>query len=74
MKGQGKNQIAAQVAEAEEAENVAPVNQAKEQPEAGQAFPTQKVYNLSDRQRGALEDMLQELKALRSLFPEEQVA
>ncbi len=74
LKGQGKNQIAAQVAEAEEAENVAPVNQAKEQPEAGQAFPTQKVYNLSDRQRGALEDMLQELKALRSLFPEEQVA
>jgi len=68
LKGQGKNQIAAQVA-AEEAETNVPA------PEAKAAAPAQpqapKVYNLSDRQRGALEDMLAELKDLRALFPEE---
>ena len=73
LKGQGKNQIAAQQAAAEEV--AAPV-QAKVQP-ANVESPVQqqqevaaKVYNLSDRQRDALETMLTELKALRALFPQ----
>ncbi len=76
LKGQGKNQIAAQV----EAEEVATTVQApvvQQQPKAqveGRVVmqPAQgKVYNLSDRQRSALEDMLTELKALRAMFPAE---
>lgn len=88
LKGQGKNQIAAQVAAEEQAAAVpaqpAPKAHAEGQivfgqkasvtataaPAATTAQPS-KVYNLSDRQRGALEDMLGELKALRAMFPEE---
>lgn len=77
LKGQGRNQIAAQVAAEEIIEAQAPVNEPKVQIEGKVSFekpsqqPEQKVYNLSDRQRGALEDMLEELKALRALFPGE---
>lgn len=72
LKGQGKNQIAAQVA-AEEAELAAP---AKPQPKAQiegkvELQTSTNVYNLSGRQRSALEDMLDELKALRAMFPQE---
>ncbi len=71
LKGQGKNQIAAQVAAEEQAE-AAGVNQPKAQVEGKVSFEKQgKVYNLSEHQRSALEDMLDELKALRALFPEE---
>ena len=75
LKGQGRNQIAAQVEAEESTEAQAPVNQPKAQIEGMVTFdkPT-KVYNLSDRQRGALEDMLSELKALRAMLPEEEVA
>ena len=71
LKGQGKNQIAAQTAEAQ-----APVGQPKVQVEAPVSQPTPvtspaKVYNLSDYQRTALEAMLVELKALRDLIPAE---
>lgn len=92
LKGQGKNQIAAQVAADEQASFSAQVKQtvsseqsvqsaAQAQPQAQQAIAQvegkvsfdkpAKIYNLSDRQRGALEDMLGELKALRALLPEE---
>ena len=84
LKGQGKNQIAAQVTAAEEP-GVAPARiAAAEQNDRAQApgsatpensvagQPSARVYNLSDRQRGALEDMLAELKELRALFPEGQ--
>lgn len=88
LKGQGKNQIAAQVAAEEQAAATpaqpAPKAQAEGQITFGQkasvtatvtaaSAPAQpsKVYNLSDRQRSALEDMLGELKALRAMFPEE---
>ncbi len=73
LKGQGRNQIAAQVAAEETIEVQAAVNnQPKAQIEGMVTFDKpQKVYNLSDRQRGALEDMLSELKALRAMFPEE---
>jgi DNA-binding transcriptional MerR regulator len=74
LKGQGKNQIAAQQAAAEEV--AAPV-QSKVQPAANQqaqapvtSSDTAKVYDLSERQRDALETMLEELKALRALFPQ----
>jgi DNA-binding transcriptional MerR regulator len=73
LKGQGKNQIAAQVFEAEEKAFSAPVSakiEANDAEAADVSVPTGKVYNLNDRQRGALEDMLSELKALRALFPE----
>ena len=74
LKGQGKNQIAAQVFEAEE-KAVAAMVPAKVEAnddavEADVQTPSAKVYNLSDRQRSALEDMLAELKSLRALFPE----
>jgi DNA-binding transcriptional MerR regulator len=104
LKGQGKNQIAAQVAAGEQAETLAakaqsapqssphaqaqtptptptqasapktqPIAEVQGQISMPQAAPvvTAKVYNLSDRQRAALEDMLAELKALRALFPEQ---
>ncbi|MFA5591972.1 MAG: MerR family transcriptional regulator [Micavibrio sp.] len=80
LKGQGKNQIAAQVFAAEEAAASPPAPQPKtamQEAPASAAAATQqqsepaKVYNLSDRQRSALEGMLAELKDLRSLFPEE---
>lgn len=77
LKGQGRNQIAAQVAAEETVEAQAPVNAPKAQIEGKVTFEkqpqaqAQKVYNLSDRQRGALEEMLSELKALRAMFPEE---
>lgn len=71
LKGQGKNQIAAQVA-AEEAAPVPANPQPKAQVEGRiDVQATAKVYNLSDRQRSALEDMLDELKALRAMFPQE---
>jgi DNA-binding transcriptional MerR regulator len=70
LKGQGKNQIAAQVNALEEAvQSVSP--QAKIKAEEKQAAPEAKIYNLSEHQRTALEDMLAELKALRALFPEQ---
>jgi DNA-binding transcriptional MerR regulator len=69
LKGQGKNQIAAQVIAAEEE---APLAAAKVEAPAPQAAP--KVSDLSDRQRSALEDMLAELKQLRALFPQEEAA
>jgi DNA-binding transcriptional MerR regulator len=74
LKGQGKNQIAAQQAAAEEV--VAPVQAKVQQQPVANVEPkaqenlTAKVYNLSDRQRAALETMLDELKALRALFPQ----
>jgi len=72
LKGQGKNQIAAQVDAQEAAEAQAPNSQPKAQVEGMVSFEKpSKVYNLSDRQRSALEDMLGELKELRALFPEE---
>lgn len=71
LKGQGRNQIAAQVTAEDTAEAAAPVSAPKAQIEGTVTFQAQKVYNLSDRQRGALEDMLAELKALRAMFPEE---
>jgi DNA-binding transcriptional MerR regulator len=74
LKGQGKNQIAAQVA-AEEAEASTPAmaSQPKALVEGMVTFdkPASKVYNLSDRQRSALQEMLGELKELRALFPEQ---
>lgn len=72
LKGQGKNQIAAKVDALEEAvESVAaPKAETPAQPQAPQT-QSAKVYNLSEHQRGALEDMLAELKALRSMFPEQ---
>ena len=72
LKGQGKNQIAAQMAAAEEGpvQAVAQNKVEVEKPVASAA----KVYNLSDNQRDALEDMLGELKALRAMFPEEAQA
>lgn len=71
LKGQGKNQIAAKVDALEEA--VESVSSKAETPAQPQAPQTQsaKIYKLSDHQRGALEDMLAELKALRALFPEQ---
>lgn len=77
LKGQGKNQIAAKVDAAEQEAVAQPLaQQPKAQPVAQvEGMVTfekpSKVYNLSDRQRAALEDMLGELKALRALFPEE---
>ncbi len=75
LKGQGKNQIAAQVNAAEEGQVEAqPKIQAQEQANSQQPQQQQSsanVYNLSDNQRSALEDMLAELKQLRALFPEE---
>jgi len=74
LKGQGKNQIAAKVDALEEAVQSVTVQQPKMQIEGKIEMPQQqsaKVYNLSDRQRTALEDMLSELKELRALFPEQ---
>lgn len=75
LKGQGKNQIAAQVFEAEEKALEASQPAKVEANGAMSVKPAvaegTNVYNLSDRQRGALEDMLSELKALRALFPQE---
>jgi DNA-binding transcriptional MerR regulator len=70
LKGQGKNQIAAKVDALEDAvESVAaPKAETPVQPQPPQ---TAKIYNLSEHQRGALEDMLTELKALRAMFPEQ---
>jgi len=66
LKGQGKNQIAAQQVAAEEAANP------KVKPEAANAEQqSAKVYNLSEHQRSALETMLDELKALRALIPQD---
>ncbi len=80
LKGQGRNQIAARVAAEEQADAAAPVQETKVQ--TTRAEPVQdvvaqaaavsaNVYDLSTHQRSALEEMLDELKALRALFPEE---
>ena len=70
LKGQGKNQIAAQMNAAEE--NAAPMSQAKIQvEEQANEQAADNVYNLSGKQRSALEDMLGELKALRAMFPQQ---
>lgn len=95
LKGQGRNQIAAQVvAEEQAAAAPAVAQQPRAQVEgridvskgasnvvarvsttqAATPQATAKIYNLSDRQRGALEDMLGELKALRALLPEQAEA
>ena len=74
LKGQGKNQIAAQV-DAVEEKAYAASQPAKVEANDDVVTPVAaeggNVYNLSDRQRGALEEMLSELKALRALFPEQ---
>ena len=78
LKGQGKNQIAAKADALEEAvQSVSPQQSQQPQPRVqieGQIqMPqkTAKIYDLSNHQRTALEDMLSELKALRALFPEQ---
>lgn len=72
LKGQGRNQIAAQVEAEAAAEDQAPISEPKAQISGTVTFDKpQKVYNLNDHQRSALEDMLGELKALRAMFPEE---
>lgn len=71
LKGQGKNQIAAQFEASEENEEVLETK-APAQVE-GNIFTQSKIYDLSDRQKNALEDMLAELKALREMFPQEAV-
>ncbi len=72
LKGQGKNQIAAQVMEQEEA---APAPQMRAaNPQEAKAPQTSRGYNLNDNQRGALENMLAELRELRALFPQDMDA
>ncbi len=74
LKGQGKNQIAAKVDALEEAvQSVSPQPEPKMQIEGQIQMPQKqaKIYDLSNHQRTALEDMLSELKALRALFPEQ---
>ena len=73
LKGQGKNQIAAKVDAGELAAGAAPMaSQPRAQVEGTVTFerPT-RVYNLSEHQRSALEDMLGELKALRAMIPQD---
>jgi len=75
LKGQGKNQIAAQMMPQDESVTIAstkiqPAEHMAEQPSANGG----NVYQLTDKQRVALEDMLEELKALRALFPSESEA
>ncbi len=77
LKGQGKNQIAAQAmaAEAPEAAVASKVQAANAQVQQQAAQDDNaNVYNLSGRQRDALETMLSELKALRALFPQEEAS
>lgn len=69
LKGQGKNQIAAQQMAAEEALQPKVPVEAANAPAARQE--TAKIYNLSEHQRSALEDMLAELKALRAMLPQD---
>lgn len=73
LKGQGKNQIAAQqmAAEEQQAPVAAKVPAANEPVAAETTAAAPNVFNLSDRQRTALETMLDELKALRAMFPNE---
>ncbi|PZQ44094.1 MAG: MerR family transcriptional regulator [Micavibrio aeruginosavorus] len=78
LKGQGKNQIAAQAMAAEEAVATPAVEQKvvaetpRAQVEGKITFDKPaKVYNLSDRQRSALEEMLDELKELRAMLPQQ---
>lgn len=74
LKGQGKNQIAAQVMEQEDVQ-AAPVPQMRAAtPQAAPVPQTSRGPVLNDNQRGALEDMLAELKELRALFPKEMDA
>jgi DNA-binding transcriptional MerR regulator len=75
LKGQGRNQIAAQVAASEEKEAVL-----MEQPKATHAneavavaeASTPGVPKLNESQRSALQGILEELKALRSMLPESE--
>lgn len=75
LKGQGKNQIAAQQMASEAPEPMmapkvqTPAANASQAPQAQAEAP---VVSLSGHQRAALETMLDELKALRSLFPQEE--
>lgn len=76
LKGQGKNQIAAQqmASESPEAAVAAKIQtQAANASQAQSSAEGSRVVNLSDHQRDALEAMLGELKALRALFPQEDV-
>ena len=71
LKGQGKNQIAAQVMAAEEQAQPKVQVQAANAPQQAQPQQSAQIFNLSDHQRTALEDMLTELKALRALIPQD---
>lgn len=78
LKGQGKNQIAAQQIASETPEpavtakvQVPAANASQAQQQAPAATPS---VSLSNNQRAALETMLDELKALRALFPKEEEA
>lgn len=75
LKGQGKNQIAAQAMAAEQEGAIMPskVAAANEEKVVAPSNSTKSgVYDLSGHQRDALEAMLDELKALRALFPQEE--
>ncbi len=69
LKGQGRNQIAAQVAADEE--NAPMLNQPKVQAQESAAGQPAAAPVLSGDQRTALEAMLSELKAIRALLPAE---
>jgi DNA-binding transcriptional MerR regulator len=74
LKGQGKNQIAAQQMAGDEPQTVQakiPAANAPVEQQAQVAEPS-RVVKLSDHQRDALETMLDELKALRALFPQDE--
>lgn len=71
LKGQGKNQIAAQQMAAEEALQPKVQVQAANVSQAQPQQPSAQIVKLSDHQRSALEDMLTELKALRALIPQD---
>ncbi len=75
LKGQGKNQIAAQVMADEQPQAAvgSKVAAANEQSAATSSNSSKSgVYDLSAHQRDALEAMLDELKALRALFPQDE--
>jgi len=88
LKGQGKNQIAAQTSPDDKTRMVAstkiqagdakPAPSTSQTPWTGaQNMPDGQggsIYLLSEKQRDALEEMLAELKALRALFPSESEA
>jgi DNA-binding transcriptional MerR regulator len=75
LKGQGKNQIAAQQMANEMPEQAVSSKvqtPAANAPQAVPEAPSAPAIALSGNQREALESMLDELKALRALFPQEE--